>query len=209
MRTSLAALLAAGRSRTRWTIAVGVVAALLLISLGSLALAHMRSTGSPVASVTKATTCDDLYRVLSLPPSQVIAAKQVCLVESLKFSGEITGEVAQAYPVGSSAVAPAPMCTEPKRWDDFPAAILALDVEGKAYRLRISLPGKSEHQAVTLNTLQGVVDLTSVKDPNSDWNQATGTLTLNPQGVGGSIDADISRDVAGARPVHVAGDWTC
>jgi hypothetical protein len=202
-------LLAGRESRTRWTIAVGVAVALLLLGLGAVVLSHLRSASTPVASVTRASTCDDAYRILALRPSEIASARSVCLVQSLKFSGEVIGDVAQAYPVTAANVAPASLCTVPKRWDRFPAAVLALAVAGKGYRLRITAPGSSEREAITLNSLSGVVELESVKDPSADWTQASGTLTVNAEGVGGTIDADLLRDVAGAKPLHVAGDWTC
>src|SRR6202007_89020 len=44
---------------------------------------------------------------------------------------------------------------------------------------------------------------------NADWSQASGTLVVNGDGVTGTIDADLVRDVAGAKPVHVTGGWAC
>jgi hypothetical protein len=82
-------------------------------------------------------------------------------------------------------------------------------VGDKAYRLRISVPGTSEHQVVTLNNLAGAVELASIADPTTDWNQATGTVTLNPDGVTGTIDASLLRDASGAQPLHVKGQWAC
>jgi hypothetical protein len=82
-------------------------------------------------------------------------------------------------------------------------------VGAKAYRLRISPPGASEHHPVTLNNLAQIVELRAINGPSSDWNQATGTVTLNADGITGTIDANLLRDVAGAQPVHVTGKWAC
>ncbi|MHB8688955.1 MAG: hypothetical protein ACYDB4_17455 [Candidatus Dormibacteraceae bacterium] len=62
---------------------------------------------------------------------------------------------------------------------------------------------------MTFKNLAHAVDLSSFADPSTDWNQASGTLTVNPDGVTGTIDASLLRDVAGARPVHIAGQWAC
>jgi hypothetical protein len=97
----------------------------------------------------------------------------------------------------------------PKRWSDLPQAQLALVVGAKAYRLQITPPGSSEHQVVTFKNLAHAVDLSSFADPSTDWNQASGTLTVNPDGVTGTIDASLLRDVAGAQPVHITGQWAC
>lgn len=193
--------------RKIWT-AVAAAVALVVIAV-SVSLAIERPGGVAAASVSKPSTCADAYRVLALKPSQVAAAKPVCLVQSLKFSGELSGTVGEAFPTGTDNSGPAAMCVEPPRWTAFPQTILAMVLGGKAYRLRISAPGKSEHQPVTLANLSGVVELQSVKDPSADWNQVTGKLTLNADAVGGTIDASLVRDVAGARPVKVTGSWAC
>jgi len=193
----------------RWMIA-GAIVGFLVIGSGGLALAaHFRANGAPVASVQKASTCADAYRVLALRPSQVAAAKPLCLVQALAFSGDLNGAVAEAYPVAADNVGPTTLCAEPKRWDDIPQALLAIVIGGKGYRLRVAVPGRSERQAVTLNSLTNVVDLSAVKEPSADWNQVEGKLTLNSDGVSGTIDASLTRDVAGARPVKVSGSWAC
>lgn len=192
----------------RWMVASGI-ALILLVGVGGVAIAHFRSGGVPVASVAKPSTCAEAYRLLGLRPSQIAAAQPVCLGQSLKFSGELTGAVAEAYPVGSNDAGPTLMCPEPKRWDGNPQALLAMVIGAKAYRLRITPPGSSEHQTVVINNLAHVVALTEVSDPSTDWNQATGSLTLNSDGITGTIDADLLRDVAGAQPLHVKGAWAC
>jgi hypothetical protein len=101
------------------------------------------------------------------------------------------------------------MCAEPKRWDAFPQALLAIVIGAKAYRLRISAPGGSEHQSLTINNLTNVVELAAISDPSTAWSRATGTLTLNADGVTGTLDASLLRDAAGAQPVHVTGQWAC
>jgi hypothetical protein len=60
-----------------------------------------------------------------------------------------------------------------------------------------------------MNNLTNVVELAAIGDPSSDWNQASGTVTLNPDGITGTIDAKLLRDAAGAKPVHLAGQWAC
>jgi hypothetical protein len=192
----------------RWILAA-IVAAVLLLGAGGVVFAHFRSTPAAGAGVVRPSTCSDTYRRVALRPSQIAAAIPLCLVQSLKFSGEVAGAVGQAYPVSADDVGPTRMCTEPKRWDGYPQAVLAMVIGPKAYRLRISPPGSSEHQAVTINNLANVVELSAFADPNADWNQATGTVTLNSDGITGTIDANLLRDVNGAKPVHVSGQWAC
>jgi hypothetical protein len=127
----------------------------------------------------------------------------------LKFAGELAGTVAEGYMVSADSASPTSLCLEPKRWDAYPQALLAVVIGAKAYRLRISPPGQSEHQAVTTNNLAHVVDLASISDPSLDWSQATGTVKVNADGVTGTVDADLLRDVSGAQPVHVSGSWAC
>jgi hypothetical protein len=193
----------------RWTLAA-VIALLLLVGVGGVAVAHFRTAAKAAANVNQTpSSCTDAYRLLSLRPSQIAAAKPVCLVNALKFTGEVAGTVAEAYTVASDDVSATSACTVPKRWDGYPQALLAMVVGPKAYRLRISPAGSSEHQAVTINNLANVVELRAFADPNADWNQASGTVTLNSDGITGTIDAMLLRDVNGAKPVHVTGQWAC
>jgi hypothetical protein len=193
----------------RWTVSA-VVAVVLLLGAGGVAVAHFRSGSAAVASVTfKPTTCSDAYRLVSLRPSQITAANSVCLVQTLKFTGELAGSVAQAYTVSADKAGPTSECVTPKRWDAYPQAILAMVIGSKAYRLRIAPLGTSEHQGLTIHNLANVVDLAAINNPSTDWSQATGTVTLNPDGVTGTLDASLLRDVAGAQPVHVTGQWAC
>jgi hypothetical protein len=198
-----------GVNRTRWIVAA-LIAVLLLIGVGGVAVAHFRSGSAALANVTlKPSTCVDAYKVISLRPSQITAANSVCLVQSLKFTGELTGLVSQAYTVNADTTGPSAGCVVPKRWDGYPQALLAMVIGSKAYRLRISPPGSSKHQPVTINNLAHVVELAAISNPSTDWSQATGTVTLNPDGITGTIDANLLRDVAGAQPVHVTGQWAC
>ena len=197
--------------RMRMTVAasIGVV---FLLGIGGVAVAysHSRSGTTPAAVATpKPSICTDAYRLLALSPSEISAANPVCLVQSLKFSGELAGSVAQAYSVSADDASPSSMCAVPKRWSGYPQALLAIVVGVKAYRLRISMPGTSEHQTVSLNNLAGAVELASIVDPSTDWSQATGTISLNPDGVTGTIDASLLRDASGAQPVHISGQWAC
>ncbi len=190
-------------------VSVGV---LILVGIGAFGVVRLVSLHGPSATAfvaAKPTTCADAYRVLKLRPSQIASANPVCLNQSLQLTGEVIGAVGQAYPVDADSVAPTQMCSVPKRWDGFPTALLALVAGGKGYRLRISAPGSSEHQAVTINNLAGVVELDSISNPSQRWNQATGSLTLNADAITGSIDADVVRDVSGAAPVHINGRWAC
>jgi len=194
----------------RRTIAI-VVGALLLLGLAVYAVVRLASPHNAAAAVAapKPATCTDAYRVLNLTPSQISAANPVCLTQSLQLSGEVTGQVAEAYTVAQDNAAPAPMCGEPKRWSNFPQALLAFVAGGKAYRLRISAPGSSEHQAVTITSVSNVVELASISDPSQDWHQGTGKVTLNADGITGSIDVNVVQDVSGAVPVHIRGQWAC
>ena len=188
------------------------IAALLVIGLVAVGIVHLVSLRStPVAAVVKPkpSTCADAYRVLKLLPSQISAANPVCLVQSLQLSGEIVGQVAEAYTVEQDGVAPTQMCSEPKRWSGFPRALLAFVAAGKGYRLRISPPGSSEHQPVTINELSSVVELASISDLSQDWNQVTGSLSVDASGITGSIDVEALRDVSGAKPEHITGQWAC
>jgi hypothetical protein len=196
----------------RRRIAAAAVGGVLLVALGGFVVVRAvsaRSAASLAALAAKPTTCTDAYRLLKLRPSQVTAASPVCLSQALQFSGEVVGSVGQAYTVSSDTVAPSSMCSEPKRWDNFPQALIAVVVAGKAYRLRIAAPGASEHQPVAISNAAGMVELASISNPSIDWNQARGTLNLNSDGITGSIDVDVRRDISGARPVHIAGQWAC
>jgi hypothetical protein len=193
----------------RWTVSA-VIAVVLLLGAGGIAVAHFRPGSTPLASVTvKASTCTDAYRRLLLRPSQIASAGSVCLPQSLKFTGELAGSVSQAYTANADDTGPSGGCTTPKRWGAYPVAQLAMAIGAKAYRLRISPPGSSEHQGVTFKNLANVVDLSALSTPYTDWSQATGTVTLNPDGVTGTIDVSLLRDIQGAQPVHVTGQWAC
>jgi len=194
----------------RRTVAI-VVGALLVLGLAAFAGARLASPHYGVAAVAapKPASCGDAYRVLKLVPSQISAANPVCLTQSLQLSGELTGQVAEAYTVAQDSAAPTPMCAEPKRWSSFPTALLAFVAGGKAYRLRISIPGSSEHQAVTINSVSNVVELASISDPSQDWHQGTGKVTLNADGITGTLDVNVLQDVSGAVPVHISGQWAC
>jgi hypothetical protein len=195
--------------RRNVVIAVGALVVLGLVGVGAGRLLMAKPAANATLVAAKPSTCDDAFRVLKLAPSMITAARPVCLVQSLVLSGELHGSVGQAYPVQADGVAATSLCTIPRRWDNFPQAMLAFVVGSKAYRLRITPSGYSEHQTVTVQNLQGAVELTSIADPNADWSQASGTLVLNGDGVSGTIDADLVRDVAGAKPVHVTGSWAC
>lgn len=195
--------------RRNVAIAIGVLAVLAVAGFGVVRLVSANSASTAVVARTKATTCADTYKVLNLRPSQVTAASAACLVQSLQLSGELTGIVGQAFSVDADEPAPTQMCSVPKRWDGFPQARLAFVAGKKAYRLRISPPGASQHQAVTLNNIAGIVELASMAGPGADWNQASGTVKVNADGISGTIDANLLRDVSGARPVHVTGQWAC
>lgn len=193
----------------RWMVAA-VIAILLLLGVGGVAVAHYRSGPTPVATAShRPSTCTDAYRLLSLRPSQITAAQSACLVQSLKFTGELAGTVAQGYTVSADDANPTSMCTEPKRWNAYPQALLAIVIGAKAYRLRISAPGGSEHQALRINNLAHVIELAAISDPSTVWSQATGTLTVDADGTTGTVDANLLRDAAGAQPVHVSGQWAC
>ena len=187
-----------------------VIAAVVLLGAGGLAVAHFRPVNSAVAAARiKASTCADAYQRLELRPSQIAAADSVCLAQSLKFTGELAGSVSQAYTANAGDTGPSGGCVTPKRWAGYPVAQLAMAIGAKAYRLRISPPGSSEHQAVTLISLANVVDLSALSSPYTDWSQASGTVTVNPDAVTGTIDVSILRDVQGAQPVHITGQWAC
>lgn len=193
----------------RWAVS-GVIAGVLLLGVGGVAVAHFRAGSATAASATpKPSTCADAYRFAALRPSQITAANSVCLAQSLKFTGELSGSVAQAYLVSPDDASPSGECATPKRWDGYPQAQLAMAIGSKVYRLRISPPGRSEHQGLTLNNLANAVELAMIGNPKTDWSQASGTVTLNPDGITGAIDASLLRDVASAQPVHVTGQWAC
>src|SRR5260370_31636500 len=186
-------------------VAIGITA-LIVLGLGAFGVVRLMSVRGAVATAfvaAKPTTCADAYKGLKLRPSEVASANPVCLNQSLQLSGEVVGTVGQAFPVDADSVTPTQMCSVPKRSDGFPTALLAFVAPGKGYRLRISAPGISEHQAVTLNSLASVVELSSISNPSQRWNQATGSLILNADATIGTIDANLFGDVNWAAPVHI------
>lgn len=187
------------------------LAGLLLVAVSAFGVAQFLSgrTTNAALVAAKPSSCNDAYRVLKLAPSLVAAARPVCLTQALQVSGELHGSVGEAYVVDADGVAPAPPCSEPKRWNSFPQASLAFVIGNKPYRLRISPAGVSEHRSVTFNNVAGKVELASIADPKADWNQPSGTVGLNADGVTGNIDVDLLRNVSGARPTHVSGQWSC
>jgi hypothetical protein len=188
-----------------------VAAAAVLLGLSAFGVSRLlASHTAPAAGLTaKPTTCADAYRLTKLTPSQIKAGSQVCFAQSLRLSGQLNGSVAQAYQASSDSALPSQPCTEPARWAGYPQAMLAIAVDGKPYRLRISPPGRSEHQALTLSDLGQSVGLASILDPAQDWNQVTGSVTVNADGVTGTLSVDALQDVAGATPVHISGQWAC
>jgi hypothetical protein len=194
----------------RRTVAI-VLCAIVVIALVVFAVGRLLSPHDSPATLaaSKPATCADAYRVLKLAPSQISAANPVCLTQSLNLSGEVTGQVAEAYTVAQDSAAPTAMCGEPKRWSAFPQALLALVAGGKAYRLRISAPGTSEHQPVSVSNLTNVVELASISDPSLTWHLGAGKVMLNADGVTGTLDVNILQDVSGAVPVHITGRWAC
>src|SRR5438067_4022393 len=107
----------------RWRVAAAAVAGLLLVGLGGFVVVHAiagRSAPNLAAATAKPTTCADAYRLLKLRPSQVTAANPVCLTQSLEFSGEVIGQVGQAYTISADSVGPTAMCAVPRRWDTYP-----------------------------------------------------------------------------------------
>jgi hypothetical protein len=196
----------------RWRVTAAVIAGVLLVALGGIAVVRAvsaRNASVLSAATAKPTTCIDAYRLLKLRPSEVTAANAVCLTQSLQFSGEVVGSVAQAYAVSADTVAPSSMCAEPRRWDNYSQALLGFVVGGKAYRLRIAPPGVSQHQVLAVSNAAGMVELASISDPSVDWSRSSGSVNVNKDGITGSVDVDLLRDVSGARPVHVAGQWAC
>ena len=189
-------------------IAVGALVVLIVAGFGAVRVLSAKTASTTIVAA-KPSSCDDAFRVLKLAPSMITAARSVCLTQSLQFTGEVNGSVGQAFPVEADGVGATSMCTVPKRWDGLPKALLALAVGSKAYRLRVSPPGWSEHQALTLHNLQGQLELVSIANPNTDWSQASGSVGVNADGISGTIDADVIRDVSGARPVHISGAWAC
>jgi hypothetical protein len=189
-------------------IAVGALVVLGLGGFGTIRFLTVQSAQSTSLIAAKPATCKDTYRLLKLAPSQVAAAMSVCLVQSLVVTGELHGSVAEAYTIQSDGVGPTTMCSVPKRWDNFPQPTLAFVIGSKAYRLTLSPSGSSERQPATFPAA-GKVALSAIADPNVSWNQATGSFALAADGVSGAIDANFLRDVSGARPVHIAGQWRC
>jgi hypothetical protein len=194
--------------RQKIAIAVGGILVLALVVFAIGRLVSPRDVPAVVAA-SKPATCADAYRVLKLAPSQISAANPVCLSQSLKLSGEVTGQVAEAYAVAQDSAAPTAMCSVPKRWNAFPQALLALVAGGKAYRLRISAPGSSEHQPVSISNLTDVIELASISDPSQHWPLGTGKVMMNADGVTGTLDVNVLQDVSGAVPVHITGQWAC
>lgn len=191
-------------------LAIGV-GALLLVGLGIFGTVRILSAHIPPAAklvAAKSSTCRDTYRLLKLPPSMTAAATPNCLRQSLQVTGELHGSIAEAYTADLTSAAPASMCSAPKRWSNFPSAGLDLSIGSRAYLLVIAPSGTTNKQAVNFSAA-GKVELISIADPKAEWNQASGSFTVAAEGVSGTIDADLERDVNGARPVHISGQWAC
>lgn len=189
-------------------IAIASVAVVALGGVGAWRLLE-RPTAAPAALVAaKPTTCEQTYRLLKLSPSDVAQATPNCLVQSLAISGELHGSVGQAFTVVPDGTAVAPMCAVPKRWANLPEAALALTIGSKAYLLTIAPPGVSNRQPLKFDAA-GKVNLISFADPSAEWNQASGAVGVDGEGIAGSLDVELARNVAGAKPVHVTGEWAC
>ncbi len=124
-------------------VAAIVAVAVVLVGLGAFGVSRLlASHTTPAATLTaKPTTCADAYGLLKLTPSQITSGTHVCFTQSLRLSGQLEGAVAQAYDVSADSSLPSQACSEPVRWGRYPQAMLAIAVDGKPYRLRISPPG--------------------------------------------------------------------
>jgi hypothetical protein len=156
-----------------------------------------------------------VYTVLHTAPSDIAAAAQEgrCVPENLRFSGELSGAVRDAYinpETGVVGVTPGVVCKPPGRGEPYPMALLDIDLRGKAYRLEVSPPGKFDRAKTSFTSgLVNDVELVSVSGPRFDWKGVGGELTEDVRGTQGHLDLTLMRDVQGAAPVHLRGTWAC
>ena len=153
-----------------------------------------------------ATTCEDALNVLQLPPSQLQERRNLCFDQDLTFSGELVGR--------SSGAVVSAACRPLVRGDGLPTVDLTVDVAGKPYELVFRPQARYQGQPLTLTAGAAVPPLVSLSVSPIDvgqmpWQATSGSLSYDPPGLAGTVQVDMVRDVAAARPVHLAGKWSC
>jgi hypothetical protein len=130
-----------------------------------------------------------------------------CVPEHLQVSGEVSGQIL----VGHLQDRPERQCSKPGLGQPFSTIGLRLDVliANKPYVLLIRPPGKYlGQQATSTSDVAGAVTI-QILTALADYVSSSGRMTVDASGYRGTMDVDLKRDVAGATPVHVKGDWSC
>lgn len=183
--------------------------ALALMVIAVAACGSSSAAGRPPTSSPSPATCDPIYAAQNLAPSQL--EKTVCLPQDLTFSGEVAGQ-ARVAEVATQCT------TSLGRGAPLPAPEFHVIVAGILYQLKFSPTETFTPPETTVTVSQpqavrptvGLVDEASAKAGlPSAWGSAKGTLTFKADGVSGSIDLDVLRDVQGSRSTHISGDWQC
>jgi hypothetical protein len=167
------------------------------------------STGTSARPSPAPVTCAAIYQALGLGPSVVADSDQhgQCVLQHLQVSGEVSGQIL----VGHLQDLPERNCSKPGLGQPFSTTGLRLDVliASKPYVLLIRPPGKYLGQQTTSTSdVAGAVTI-QVPTALADYVSTTGTMTVEASGHAGTMNVDLKRDVVGATPVHVKGDWSC
>ncbi len=181
---------------------------LAIVPLAILAGCTSSSTPPTTASVKSVPSCRPIYAALNLPLSEATKSDSEgrCLAQKLSFKGEIAGEANVA--VVTTA------CTKPLgRGDQPPSPELQIVVAGKSYSLALPLspPYQPQRPAVSAGTStdDAQVEITDRAKPDTPWAATGGFVYFNPDGRSGTLNVALMRNVSGAQPGHVSGEWRC
>lgn len=187
--------------------------ATVALLLGAMVLAAGCGQSSGASAVPSPSptpiTCDAIYQALGLRPSDITDSEQQgrCVQQNLQVSGEVSGQVL----VGHLQDRPERVCAKPRLGTGFTGVGFHLDVlvASKPYVLVLRPPGTYRgEQSTTSTEVTGAVALQAPGEL-SDYGSITGQMTMDASGFRGSMDVELKRDVAGANPVHITGDWSC
>lgn len=149
-------------------------------------------------------TCQGIFEVDGMPPSQVDAARQgqLCQPQALTLSGELSGSIRSAYL--RDAAGP---CSTPNFGDSWQLPALDFALDGRAYELDLAPAGRYLETQASVDLSRA--SLSELSGQRNYWAARSGSVTVNDAGVAGTISADFLRDAAGAQPVHLTGHWSC